>query len=41
MVDIALTAAFVPDLVLTDIIQYSEDLHFSRHTAREKVCGIG
>lgn len=29
MVEIAVTGLFVPDLLLTDMIQYSEDLHFS------------
>lgn len=40
MVEIALTGVFVPDLLLTDIMQYSEDLHFNRHAVHEKVCGI-
>lgn len=41
MVEITLTGVFMPDLLLTDIMQYSEDLHFSRHTVHEKVFGIG
>lgn len=40
MVEITLTGVFMPDLLLTDIMQYSEDLHF-RHTVHEKVFGIG
>lgn len=35
MVEIALTGVFVPDLALTDVIQYSEDLHLK--SAHEKV----